>query len=412
MQGRYPGEIPETPEFGKPPPIYGQRAEELKLKEEAMFKRIAAIAIAVLVAYALGTLVGCTTPVSSEAPHNEVIVYAQRANSSAQPSVAIDAVDAAVRTHGWVDIVTCDGEPASAISSGAVVGSEATNEDNRALENEAQRNQILGLLAQSRAKAPEVDIAAAILYASRSLASAPAGVNEVVVVDSGVSTKGSIDFTQGLVDADPQAFAEYLKSNRMLPDLSNIDRVVWYGFGDVADGQGAIPANVAANMREIYASYLKAAGVREVVFDGAVGALADREAGLPSVTPVDMPEAPSFAGAGTTVRLTQATLAFVNGRADFADEAAAAATLSEYAGALSADSTLTVAVRGYTASNPTDPNLSQLRADRVADELVSQGVTPGQVSASGMGVGPVDDHGGADETLAAQNRYVELSFAR
>ena len=41
----------------------------------------------------------------------------------------------------------------------------------------------------------------------------------------------------------------------------------------------------------------------------------------------------------------------VNGKTararDFADEAAAAATLSEYAGALSADPALTVAVRGY-----------------------------------------------------------------
>ena len=33
-----------------------------------------------------------------------------------------------------------------------------------------------------------------------------------------------------------------------------------------------------------------------------------------------------------------------------------------------------------------------------------------QVSAVGMGVGSVDDCGGSDEALAAQNRYVELVF--
>ena len=375
-----------------------------------MLKRIAAIAIAVLAAYALGTLAGCSEPNQAEVPNNEVIIYSERMNSAAQPSVALGPISRAVNTHGYVDIVTCDGKPTSSISTGARVGSDAKNEKNRDLENEAQRNQVLGLLLQSKATVPESDMAAAFAYASRSLASAPDGVNEVVVIDSGVSTMGDIDFTRGLVDAEPQAFVEFLQANSLIPDLSNIDRVVWYGFGDVSDTQDAVPANAAANMRELYSAYLKAAGVGEVVFDGEVGAPAERTGGLPSVSPVAMPVAPSFGGAGTSVRLSQATLSFVDGRPDFVDDQAANATLAEFGRALAANPSLHVTVRGFTASNPTDPNLSQLRADRVAQALVGLGASSSQISPMGMGVGSVDDHGGADEALAAQNRFVELVF--
>ena len=156
-------------------------------------------------------------------------------------------------------------------------------------------------------------------------------INEDTVVVSGVSTKGAIDFTRGLVDAEPQTFVDYLEANKLLPDLSNIDRVVWYGFGDVADAQEVVPANALANMREIYKAYLAAAGVREVIFDEAVGAVAERTQGLPTVTVVDMPDVPAFDGVGTTVKLTQASLSFENGTAIFVDDDAAGAVLAEFA---------------------------------------------------------------------------------
>jgi outer membrane protein OmpA-like peptidoglycan-associated protein len=383
-------------------------------------KKILTVTLALCAFGTLLALTGCGAAADTE-QQNCAIVYANRQNSAASPTLAQAAIEDVVSTSGYLDVIRADGSPASSIVTGTYLGSESENDSTRTYENQAQLNNALQAVYDTTAEAEEVDIVAAVEVAARSLASPKEGKNTIVIVDSGISTKGIVDFTEdGMIDADPDKFASYLKDNGLLPNLSGVDAIVWYGFSDVADEQEAMPNNAKTQMQEIYAAVFKAAGVANVSFDSAIGPTTDTPtSSLPKVTTVDMPATPKFSGAGTTVKLTQAQLSFEGNSAEFTDEAESRAkqVLSEYAEALAADKNLTVDIRGYTATTADCPNgdsvLAQQRADKVKSVLCELGADQSQITAKGMGAGPVSDRdssGKQIETLAAQNRYVELSF--
>lgn len=368
---------------------------------------------------------------ASAGPHSYAFVAGNHANAPRHTGAfAQNAAEDAVATGGYVDVIAVDGAPTTAIGAGAVLGSDSPSTAQREMENDAQVAQVVAAIGSSQAKSPEADTLGAIAYAARSLTAAPDGTRTVIVADSGLSTAGVLDFTNaGTLTADADEIAAYYAERNLLPDLSSIDQIVWYGIGDVAGDQATLDNATRSNLRSIWTAVLNAAGCANVRFDETPTAAGDgtQEAGeLPAVSAVSVPayepfHAPTTAGE-TQVDLPQWVLAFQPDSAAFADEAQARDVLASYADALAASPALTVRIEGHTASYPWDPayalDLSRQRANTVREALINLGASPDQITADGQGdagaghVNDLDENGQQVPELAQQNRKVSFVFTQ
>lgn len=391
---------------------------------------VVAGALALVLAASGAFLAGCAGADSAKRQSVAVVVQ-NTANSPHRTGVfASDLVKSAQKTHGYVDVIVCDGEPASSIGCGAIVGSDATSGTRVELENEAQHGRIMAAIDATCAQAGEVDILAALEYAARSLASAPPDSEKVIAISSsGLSTAGIVNFceSEGMVAAQANQVAEYYAGKGLLPDLSIVDAVVWSGMGDVAGDQPEPDPSVERNLREIWGAILSACGVDTVRFDDSLSVSSTEAAGLPAVSVVALPPAPAFpssgaALAGSAVVLDDLTLRFVPGTADFQDPPAAGEILGAYAEAMQAEPLVTLTCYGSTAGYPWDEaysqSLSEARAGAVRDFLVSHGVSPSRIAVVGYAdkapehVPDIDDETGLQiPDKAAQNRWVKLAFS-
>ena len=118
-----------------------------------------------------------------------------------------------------------------------------------------------------RAKNEELDLLEAIKAAGDSLRGS-AGEEEalekhMLVLDTGVSTKGRVDFRSlDLTKFEAGIIAEELLSQEdALPNLAGI-RVQWVGFGDVAEPQ-ALPDSARPKLAELWRAILIACGVSD-----------------------------------------------------------------------------------------------------------------------------------------------------
>ncbi len=388
---------------------------------------IAALALAAVCA--AGMLTGCAQEEASGASQPESAAFVVGAHANAPlPKVdaAADYLAAAVDTNGYVEVVSAEGQPRSAVA-GAIVGSTANTESKRAQENDQWKAALPGYLSEVRAQTPEVDTLASIELAARALSEAP-GTHRIVVMDSGLSTTGALDFTQGaLIEADASEVAAWLSDNDELPDLSGM-ALDWYYLGDVAAPQADLTPSQRDNLRAIWQAILEACGAT-VTFHDTTPAT-DAAEGLSSVSAVDLPERPSMpdtltAGESVQVEFTESDVKFEGDSAEFVDIDQARAAVAECAQVMEENSNVTCLVEGTTAS--ADPSqgeageqfvrdLSQKRADAVAQLLVEAGANPDAIQTRGCG----DDHASHVEdrdgdgllipSKAAQNRKVIITL--
>lgn len=389
-----------------------------------------AVVAALVVAMACSAVVsGCSKGEANGAmpPSSCAFVVGSHANAPL-PKVdcATSYISEAVGSNGYIEVISAEGEPRSAVS-GAIVGSTANTESKRAQENEQWQAAILGYLADVEAQTPQIDTLSAIDLASRALSEAP-GSHRIVVMDSGLSTAGALDFTQGsLIDADANEVAAWLSDNRELPDLSGI-AVDWYYLGDTAAPQADLSPAQRDNLRAIWQAILENSGATVVFHDTTPGP--DSADGLPEVDVVDLPERAAMPdslvdGQSVQIEFAESDIRFEGDSAEFADKdqareaVAACAALMEKGGA-------TCTVEGTTAS--ADPGqgdsgkqfvfeLSRKRAEAVAGLLVEAGVEPGAIEARGCGdehvshVPDRDEGGRLIPSAAAENRKVIITLS-
>ncbi len=410
-------------------------------------KKLAVLAMVLLIA---GALAGCSSDGEEENASSEsqssassedwlcepkesesincVVVYGNRANSKADPKLAADAINQTFQSNGYFGIVRLDGEPACVAgeSIGEKNGDYSRNQTRRKAEEKNFINNIGMFLRgdEVKAKAEEVDVVAAIKMADRCLESAPDKnrKNVVVVVDSGISTKGLIDFTQeGMLSVNPEEFVQAAISDGQLGELSNIDEIRWFSFGDVSTPQERFKDGDISLMQSIYREVLLAAGVSSVKFSSEAPQNQDSEkpSDLPHVSTVEPPVSSPLVG--QTVSLKESdegnNVRFKPESAEFKDDSAARETLSQYIQQLKNYPNLRVKVEGYTARYKTEEEyreLAQRRADRVKQALVEGGANVDQIEAIGVGWGTngIDVPEGAAERddYDQQNRCVVLSF--
>jgi len=278
-----------------------------------------------------------------------------------------------------ISLIPVDGRPKQVANSHFV-----TSTKNRRARERALKKYIEGVRKTAgerlKASAPEVDVLAAL---DKAADSAGEGGN-VVLVDSGLSTAGKIDFRQdGLLLADPDDLAESIDAKE-LPDLKG-STVVLSGLGRTASPQTPLDTGLRRRITDIWVAIAKKSGASCVFVDTEPNDASATE-GMPSVTPVSIPKPkpPTFCGETT---FTEQDISFVRGKAQFRYPDEARKVLEPLAEDLKKPGRQ-INLIGTTSSEGGDAinvPLSKERAEAVKAELVKLGVPAERIDAEGRG---------------------------
>ena len=305
-----------------------------------------------------------------------------------QSTTVSDTICSSTASYGSVCVIVDDGAPFVAADYDISVPEKDLSASKRAEIAQAQAAQILSVLSGSSAVTPEVDTLAALSLAARSLNDAQ-GTRCILVLDSGLSTCGYVDFTQNLLRADSEAGVSYLRETNALPELTGVN-VVWVGLGDVSGEQPPLtPANLET-LRDIWEKVLLASGAASVEFAADLpGSVHGSSQQLPYVTPVDIiRDAPitideTLLDFDEPLILDETKVLFLPDTATFADHDAVAATISPIAEYMVCHSDFRLLLAGTTATSGTNESckpLSLARAAAVRDLLFELGVPQEQVA--------------------------------
>ncbi|TQN42127.1 outer membrane protein OmpA-like peptidoglycan-associated protein [Blastococcus colisei] len=356
----------------------------------------------------IALLVGTAACSDGAEPTGGLSIVVGARNNMPAPALsgaASEAIESALVSQSHLSVVVADGAPFQLDGAGALVARDE-NSIVQKQDRDQNRELIERALGEAQAKTEETDLLAALLLAARSLSSVDGEVT-IVIVDSGLSTTGALNFAAQpeLLDADPETLAAALAEAGELPDLSGVD-VVFSGLGDVVAPQEPLPAAQRANLIAIWTAIVKTAAAPNVRVEEAP--LSETPArGLPRVTPV-------VPGEGSrcvveTVVLDEGDIAFVADTAEFQDGDAALATLQPIAQRMTSQ-VLSATLTGTTADKGDDEGqraLSRQRAQGVADVLVELGVPVGRMTVTGVG----SDFPDYDPTDLPANRAVRIQLA-
>ncbi len=358
-------------------------------------------------------LAACSSPEPSRVTTGISFVVGARSNMAppALNGTALTALEDAVAAGAVASLVVADGEPESEGTTKLVVtGANPVAQEKSRKEN---LGKIVNAFREVRAEDEESDLLTALSQAERTVREID-GAHAVVVVDSGLSTTGPLDFTQpGMLEAAPAEVVAMLEAAKSLPNLSGITVTV-QGLGDTADPQPRLSIAQRDNLVAIWQAVLEAAGAKKVVIE-ETPLSGTPDAGLPWVTPIE-PPVPVVCETDEVV-LTGGDVAFEPDSAEFRDPAGARAVLGPIAAQL-ATGDVTATVTGMTAdvgSLDGQVALSRQRAEAVVAVLEQLGVPAGALTAEGLGSdfpGYVQDHGPDGELLPAQaaaNRKVTIT---
>ncbi len=378
----------------------------------SVLRRILAVTCSLALA---ASVAGCSETPPGEPTGGLAVVVGARSN---MPPIDLDGVAGqvltnAVDTQASVSLVVADGAPFRHSTRQL----ETAGDDGDAWRaSEAENLRALrDSIASAAARSPETDLLAALGLAAQEVASAP-GKHVVLVVDSGLSTLGPMDFRRpGMLDADPADLVASLQTAGALPDLSGV-HLVFQGLGDTAAPQPALSAVVRTQLAELWTAIGLAAGALDVNVEHSP-LRGEAPLGLPPVSVVGPGR--GITCTANTVVLDGGDVAFLANTATFKDPAAATATLQ-----LIADQMRTAGATATLTGTTADVGdlegqrrLSRERAETVADLLSELGVPAGSMTVVGLGsdfpgyVPDRDDAGNLSPAAAALNRKVVIELS-
>lgn len=316
---------------------------------------------------------------SSDTPTHTVIVSGSHANTAYTSFLKAEETKNAVlkstASYGSITLIVADGQP-------FVAERFQINESEKNLSNKKkaqiasqQADQILATAKEIEAVTPEVDLLSALQLADRSLSGAD-GKKQLIVIDSGLSTAGKVNFNSNLLEENgiEKQLYSFLNKEKELPTLDGVD-VLWMGLGDTAGQQEACPAAARDTLKNIWETVLT--GAKSVTFSSAVPGN-EPERDLPSVSVVEYPEERTF----EPIVFDNEKLMFEPDSIKFVDRAAAKAVLLPMVNELK-DNKIQIAIFGTTASvgQETDSiSFSEARAETVKDLLVELGLPEEQIA--------------------------------
>lgn len=397
-----------------------------------MRKRFAAILTIIYLAVSAVGLTGCgsQTSVAEEGGMNAVCyAIAPTANSQglnmSSPLVQ-DTIYDTILNYGYVSVVVVDGESEMVATDSYDIDAQYKKASKDKLKTDARAKAInlITYMESQVANDAQVDYLEGLRMAVRSLSSLKGYDSKtIVVIGTGLSTQGTLNFQNNLLSVEPEAVLDQLEEKDEIPDFTGIT-VVWQQMGDVALPQQDLSQIQRKRLQEIWGGIVERGG-GTFVYNDIMANPVDTEATYPAVdtvelpaeTPVDFDAAMFDTGDESLleepVMLTEEQVSFVPDKATYLDEDEAVATIQPIADYLLEHEQITVLLAGTTAGDEDSDytmTLSQKRADAVRSTLVQLGVDESRIVTMGLGSSdPWHVYGaGYEGSIASGNRKVVL----
>ena len=397
-----------------------------------MRKRFAAILTIICLAVSAVGLTGCgsQTSVAEEGGMNAVCyAIAPTANSQGlnmSSSLVQDTIYDTILNYGYVSVVVVDGESEMVAADSYDIDAQykKASKDKLKTDARAKATNLITYMEGQVANDAQVDYLEGLRMAVRSLSSLEGYDSKtIVVIGTGLSTQGTLNFQNNLLSVEPEAVLDQLEEKDEIPDFTGIT-VVWQQMGDVALPQQDLSQTQRKRLQEIWGGIVERGG-GTFVYNDIMANPVDTEATYPAVDTVELPaETPVDFNAAMfdtgderlleePVMLTAEQVSFVPDKATYLDEDEAVATIQPIADYLLEHEQITVLLAGTTAGDEDSDytmTLSQKRADAVRSTLVQLGVDESRIVTMGLGSSdPWHVYGaGYEGSIASGNRKVVL----
>lgn len=391
-----------------------------------MKKRISIILTVVITIVAVLGLAACGKTSREEKKQAVCFVIANTANSKGlnlgSPMVH-DAVFDVIYEYGTISVVNVDSQPELVFSKSFDIDEKYKQASTSHLKADARSktSDFIQYLQGIKADDPEVDYLAGLAMAVRSFATCePNAEKTIIVVGTGMTTTGIMDFRQNLLSAEAKVITELLAEKEAIPDFTGIT-VVWQQLGDVALPQQELTSAQHNRLEEIYRTFVES-GNGTFICNEILANPVDEAAVYPEVSVVELPqETPlAFEPENTAVEfsspvvISEEQVCFVPDSAEYlySDEAVERLKpIAEYM--LEKNQDITLLLAGCIAGDSNTDlgyRLSEQRASAVKQTLMELGVPENRLVAVGMGCSdPWHIYEvGYEGPLAAQNRKVVL----
>ena len=392
-----------------------------------MKKVLSLLFAVVFIAFAATVFTGCSNSNDNDSTGKKAVCFlvANTANSQGinmNSPLVQDTVYDVVRNYGFISVINVDGNPETVFAESFDIDEKYKNASKDKLDMDARTKATDLILSMQNIKAndKEVDYLSALTLGIRSFDSLDDYSSKtIIVLGTGLSTAGVLDFRNNLLSADPKAIVDILEEKESIPDFTGIT-VTWQQLGDVAAPQSSLSMKQKKDLSQIYSEMITRGGGEYLTSD-IIANPVDTETDFPSVSvvnlPVDTPisfdidETSEFQ---TPVALSEEQVCFIPDKADYFNPEEAESTIKPIADyMLNQDTKITLLLIGCIAGDSnTDfgDALSLDRAEKVKSTLVEFGVPANRLITKGMGVSDPWHiaNAGYEGKLASQNRKVVL----
>lgn len=377
----------------------------------------------------LGSMMSGCPGISEKAKTNVAVVFGNRKNN---PTPIVNTVTAgriindAIVTYGSASIVTVEGKPVSVADYTFEQQSTWVSGGTIRKQQQIMRENLISTMMSAVPTSPEADTLAAISLGARSLNVKMMEENEEVsrnvllVLDNGLATAGSMNFTKQLLRVEPEMVVQMLQEEDAVPDLNGIE-VVWIGCGDVSGEQDRLNSREVNNLKAIWEAVLKTGGASRITFAPDLPSNSTVDDSYPEVSEVILlrkgeEDGGWFDDGGVTIYDETSSLKFHPDSTKLVDFSGARKLLDPYAEYLNSHPDCSLLLCGTTATAGDNYKccvFSYSRAVAIKNLLIQMGVSESQVRCCGLGwdndfhVPDVDENGNLTSS-APYNRAVVI----
>lgn len=377
-------------------------------------------------------MTGCTNAVEVQTetrPEALAIVVGNHACSkqlNLEYSQISERVAKVIEEYGFISVVSVDGSPSLAAADSYDIPEQYKGADKVRLQADAQNkaHDLMIKIHEIKADDEEVDTLESLRIAVNSLTSAPGNAKKtIVLIDTGFSTTGLLNFSNNLIYGESEAIAELLNEKKAIPNLENIE-IVWSQLGDVTEPQQALSPLQRQKLEDIWRAIIQKGGgsctfyYPEMV--GGDGMTVNKE--LPMVTTVDLQEEEPVRLEADKIEevnfedpvfFSEEQIQFLGDSDRYVEPEKAIMAIEPVAEYMKRKEEFRLLLIGTTAGDEDSAYVRELsfaRANAVKNSLIDLGISEERIVALGWGNQDKWHLGGVGTSgeLAAQNRKVVL----